>query len=450
MPTSPDVPSTGTRPPLALPDVTAVWGPLAASWMLMGLELPVVSAVMARLPQPEVSLAAYGGVVFPTALIIESPIIMLLAASTALVRDIQAYRLVRRFMFITAGSLVALHALVAFTPLFDILAGHLLAVPPETREPARIGLRLMLPWVIAIALRRTEQGVLIRSGRPHALTIGTAVRLVSESAVLAAGLAYGRLPGIVVGTGAVACGVTCEAIYAGIAVRPALRELRAVPPAAQPLTMRAFMRFYTPLMVTPLISFLAMPFGAAAMSRMPRPLESLAVWPVLSGASFTMRSLGFAYHEVVVSQLDRWRPVPALRRFTVMLAVGSSAVLLLAAATPVGLAWFSKLAALPSALIPLAIGGLWWLALSPAATAWQSYWQGALLHAHRTRAVTESVVVLLVVTTVVLGAGVAGQGAPGVYFAAAGLLLGAVAQAAWLGLRAQDAIRAVIARDAAS
>ena len=46
----------------------------------MGLELPVVSAVMARLPQPEVSLAAYGGLVFPTALLIESPIIMLLAS----------------------------------------------------------------------------------------------------------------------------------------------------------------------------------------------------------------------------------------------------------------------------------------------------------------------------------------------------------------------------------
>ena len=49
------------------------WLPLAASWLLMGLELPAVSAVMARLPDPERSLAAYGGVVFPLALLIESP-----------------------------------------------------------------------------------------------------------------------------------------------------------------------------------------------------------------------------------------------------------------------------------------------------------------------------------------------------------------------------------------
>jgi hypothetical protein len=414
----------------------------------MGLELPVVSAVMARLPLPEVSLAAYGGVVFPTALIIESPIIMLLAASTALVSDIHAYRLVRRFMFVTAGALVALHALVAFTPLFDVVAGQWLAVPPETREPARLGLRLMLPWVIAIALRRTEQGVLIRSGRPHAVTIGTAVRLVSESAVLAAGLVHGKLPGIVVGTCAVSCGVMSEAIYASFAVRPALRELRAAPPAAVPLTMRAFLRFYWPLMVTPLINFLSMPLGAAAMSRMPLPLESLATWPVLSGASFTMRSVGFAYNEVVVSQLDRWRPVPALRRFTVLLSIGSSAVLLAVAATPLGLAWFARGSALPAALLPLAVGGLWWLTLVPATSAWQSYWQGALVHGRRTRGVTESVIILLVVTAAVLGAGVAWQGTPGIYIASAGMLLGNAAQSAWLGVRAQGALRAVITRDA--
>jgi len=37
--------------------------------------LPLLSAVIARLPDPKVHLAAYGGVVFPLALIIEAPII---------------------------------------------------------------------------------------------------------------------------------------------------------------------------------------------------------------------------------------------------------------------------------------------------------------------------------------------------------------------------------------
>ena len=63
------------------------WWPLAASWLLMGAELPALSAVVARLANPEINLAAYGGVVFPLALIFELPVIMLLAASTALSKD---------------------------------------------------------------------------------------------------------------------------------------------------------------------------------------------------------------------------------------------------------------------------------------------------------------------------------------------------------------------------
>ena len=43
----------------------------------MSIELPLVSAVMARLSDPTIHLAAYGGVVFPIALVIEAPIIML-------------------------------------------------------------------------------------------------------------------------------------------------------------------------------------------------------------------------------------------------------------------------------------------------------------------------------------------------------------------------------------
>src|SRR5205085_2894887 len=51
--------------PLATRDVWVAWWPLAVSWIFMGLELPAISAAMARMPLPTVSLAAYGGVVFP-------------------------------------------------------------------------------------------------------------------------------------------------------------------------------------------------------------------------------------------------------------------------------------------------------------------------------------------------------------------------------------------------
>src|SRR5689334_19135102 len=274
----PPLPASAPRPrpagvragALTLPEVVTTWLPLAGSWILMGLELPVVSAAMARMPHATVSLAAYGGVVFPLALLIESPILMLLTASTALARDRHSYHVVRRFMFVAAGFLTVLHAVLAFTPLFDWVAGAVIGVPEPVREPARLGLRIMLPWTLAIAYRRTQQGVLIRFDRAHAVTGGTLVRFATLGTVLALGVWHGGWPGIVVGTCAVACGVVAEAVFAGLAVRPVRRGALAAAAAVEPpLTMGAFVHFYTPLLLTPLLNFISMPLAAAAMSRMP-------------------------------------------------------------------------------------------------------------------------------------------------------------------------------------
>src|SRR5207249_1540310 len=138
-------------------------------------------------------------------------------------------RLMRRFMFAAAGCLTLVHAAVAFTPLYGVVVGGLLGVPREVLEPARLGLRIMLPWTLAIAFRRFHQGVLIRAGQSRAVGLGTGVRLGSNAAVLALGYVMGTIPGIVVGTVAVAAGVVGEATYAGIRVRPALRRLAAAP-----------------------------------------------------------------------------------------------------------------------------------------------------------------------------------------------------------------------------
>src|SRR5262245_54991837 len=430
------------RPPgirsgaLTLPEVISTWLPLAGSWILMGLELPLVSAAMARMPHATVSLAAYGGVVFPLALLIESPILMLLTASTALARDERSYRIVRRFMFTAAGLLTVLHAVLAFTPLFDWVAGAVIGVPEPVREPARMGLRIMLPWTLSIAYRRTQQGVLIRFGHARAVTWGTLVRLTMLVTLLGVGLSVTSFPAIVVGTTAVACAVGAEGVCAGRARRPVLRGALAADVSSEaPLPMARLLRFSAPLSVTPLLNFIAMPLSAAAMSRMPNALESLATWPVLSGSTFTVRSLGFAFNEVVVSLMDRARPVPALRRFAWGLSALVLVVLLAGAATPLGSLWFERGSALPSGLALMARQSLWFLVPMGAVSVWQSYHQGMLVHAHRTRAITESMVVLLLAHVTVLGVGVAWRSVPGLVFASLGLTAGGLAQIAWLARR---------------
>lgn len=403
----------------------------------MGMELPAISAAMARLPHPEISLAAYGGIVFPVALIIEAPIIMLLAASTALARDVASYRTIRRFMNWTAGSLTLLHVLVAFTPLYDLLVGGVLASPPEIREAGRVGLMIMTPWTFSIAYRRMQQGVLIRFDRSRLVGTGTLVRLAANLIVIAVGLLVPRWPGIVVGTTAVAAGVVSEALFAGAMARPVLRgPLAAAAAVDPPLSMRAFLAFYIPLALTSLLLLVGMPLASAAVGRMPRALESLAAWPVVTGFVFMLRSVGFAYNEVVVSLFERPGAAPALRRFARILALATTGVLGLLAVTPLGGLWFRHVAALTPELVRLAGQGLWIFLAMPGLSALQSWYQGVLVGAHRTRAVTEAVAIYLAVSLVTLGAALAWGRLTGLHAGLISIVLSALAQTLWLRLRA--------------
>jgi hypothetical protein len=435
-------------PELSYKRIFTTWWPLAASWLLMAIESPALVTVVARLDNPEINLAAYGGVVFPLALIIESPIIMLLAASTALSRDWDSYRKLHRFMMTASGILTVLHLFIAFTPLYYFIVEGLIGAPEEIVEPARIGLMIMTPWTWSIAYRRFHQGVLIRFGHSRAVSVGTLIRLTSDGIVLVAGYLLANIPGIVVATCAVAAGVISEATYVGLVVRPVLRnELRFAQPVKESLTLRSFLDFYFPLAMTSLLTMLIQPIGSAALSRMPKALESLAVWPVISGLVFLFRSLGMSYNEVVVAMIDEPNSSGRLRKFTAWLAIISSVLLMLVATTSLSNLWFEKVTALSPGLVAMAQSAIWIAIPIPAFTVLQSWFQGVILNSRKTRAITEAVVFFLVINALTLTAGVLWGRMTGLHIALASLVISLSAQTMWLLYRSQPARMFVSQRD---
>jgi hypothetical protein len=433
---------------LVIARIFKVWWPLAFSWMLMAVEIPALSAVIARLPNARVNLAAYGGVVYPLALIIEAPIIMLLSASTALCKDWQSFTTVRKYMMWAGAVLTLMHAAIVFTPLYYIVVGKLLQIPVEVVEPARVGLAIMLPWTWAIGYRRFHQGVMIRFGHSEAVGIGTMVRLSTDAIALGLGFVSGILPGIAVAAIAQALGVMSEAIYAGLRVKPILeRDLKPVR-STSILTWKAFSLFYGPLVLTSLLNLVWNPIGSAALSRMNAPLSSLAVWPVVTGLVFMLRSPGIAFNEVVIAMLDRSGTVRGLRIFSFLMVFACTAVFLLIAATPLSSWWFQQVSALPEDLTTLALSGLWLGLPLPLFSVMQSWFQGAILHSRNTRAIPESLAVFFVSVTVLLAAGVIWNRVPGYIVAMAAFLAANAAQTAWLGWRSRPAFR-FIAREQA-
>lgn len=436
------MPTPATPPALTLRRILKVWWPLAGSWLLMGLEQPVISAIVARLANPEINLAAYGGVVYPLALIVESPIIMLLAASTALSRDGESYRRLYRFTMRSGMLLTVLHLLIAATPLYYVVVQGVIGAPAEIVEPSRIGLLIMTPWAWSIGYRRFNQGVLIRFDHSRAVGTGTGIRLAADALVLAAGYSYGRLPGVVVATVAIIAGVLSEAIYVGLRVRPVLRdEVRPAPQIAPPLSFGQFIAFYVPLAMTSLLNLLVQPLGSAALSRMPMALASLAAWPVVSGLSFLFRSPGVAFNEVVVALIEEPGAVRQLRRFTQILSLVTTALLVAVVTTPLAVFWLRDLSALPPELVALSRPILWLLLPLPALLATQSWYQGAIVSGRQTRGITEAVIIYLVTSAVVLIAGVAWGRTAGLTIGLAAFTLATAAQTAWLWVRSRSVLR---------
>ncbi|MEE8392595.1 MAG: hypothetical protein V3S14_17575 [Anaerolineae bacterium] len=439
------------RAPLAMRRIVQTWWPLAVSWLLMAVEGPTMSAVVARLADPEIHLAAWGGIVWALALLLESPIIMLLSASTALSKDWDSYRKLRRFMMVAGAVLTVLHVLIAFTPLYYVVAVEMIGAPAEIIEPGRVGMMIMLPWTWAIAYRRFNQGVMIRFGQSRAVGLGTVVRLGADGIVLAIGYLIGTVPGIIVATCAITTGVVTEALYVGLRVRPVLRgPLREAAPVEQPLTLRSFLEFYIPLAITALLSMLALPMISAALSRMPRAVDSLASWSVVSGFVFMLRSMSYAFNEVVIALLDEPHATRRLRGFAIWLAALTSGALLTIAATPLATFWFGRVLALNPRLVAMARIGLWVALPVPGSNVFLSWYQGTMVHSRRTRAITEAVAVFLLAGGVVLWTGVAWGQMTGLYVGIASLGSGMLAQTFWLWRRSRPTMRALRVCDEAS
>ena len=432
--------------PLTTQRITKIWLPLAAGWVLMTVEIPVISGVIARNPNPQINLAAWG-LVFSIALILASPAMMLLSASTALSRDWATYRQVGRYMWIISLGLTALHALIAFTPLFDIIVVRLLAAPAEIIEPARQGLVIMLPYIWALSYRRFSYGVLIRFQHTRAVTLGATVRLGVDIVTIAALLLAGVRSGVILATVTFTAGVVGEAIYSHFSVQRVLPELRAAPPTPVPVSLSGFVKFYIPLVMTSLLMIIVQPMGTAALSRMPNPLESLAVWPVVYGLLILWSSAGTAFTEAVVVLLEEPRAVTTLHNFTVRLGSLLVGLLFIMNVTPLAYLWFRYVAALPPDLAPAATTALWIGLLVPGLSFLQSWYTGTLMNERRTRAITEAVFAALIVNGAVLLIGVWWGQLPGLYLGAIGLMSGHLARTGWLWVRTRPSLRSLRARE---
>jgi len=410
------------------------WSPLAATWFMMAAEGPFVAAVIARLPDPVHNLAAWG-VALALGFVAEAPIIMMVSASTALVRDRDSYRRLRNFSFAMNLGVTLLIIAVLVPPVFDALALDLLSLPERVAGLTRVSVLMLLPWPAAIGYRRFYHGILISAGRTRLVAYGTVIRLATIGLTGILLYAAGGIDGAVVGTTALSAGVVAEAVAARAWVRGEIRRLldTAPEPGAAAPTYREVGRFYAPLAMTPLISMAAQPLITFFVGRGKLPVESLAVLPVVHSFGFFFRCTALAYQEVVIAiGREGARALRTLRRFAAVLGGASSAGMALVVLTPLAALWFEGISGLESGLVALAVPASLILAATPGLAMVISWRHGRLVTQRRTRAITAGTVIEVCTIAATMAAGMALTDYPGVLIAVAAILAGRLSAAAFL------------------
>lgn len=355
------------------------WGPLALTWLMMAFEQPILIAFIARLNDAKYNLAAFG-IAGSFAMIVEAPVIMLMSASTTLVRGRNSYRKLKRFTDILNAGVTGIQLIILIPPVFRYIVTGLMGVPENVARIAHVALLIFLPWAASIGYRRFYQGILIRNDLTRRVTYGTMIRL---SVIVVTGmlLFMTDIWGAYVGAGAMALAVLCEAIATRMMASGTLKKLLQHDDKENcSMRLRSIARFYYPLALTSILSLGVHPFVTFFLGRSYMAVESLAVLPVVSSLVFIFRSMGLSYQEVNIALIgERKQNYRMLRNYAIYLGIVVTLLISVLAFTPLANLWFINISGLSKELADLSYLPLKILILHPALTVLLNFQRSSLI-----------------------------------------------------------------------
>jgi len=376
---------------LTFKHIFVFWVPLAATWLMMAAEGPFLAAVIARLADPKHNLAAYG-VAFSFAVLVEAPIIMMMSASTALVKDKDSYIKLRNFTYILNGAVTLMMGIFLLPSVFYFMTQDLIRLPENVARLTHVACIILVPWPAAIGYRRFYQGILIRSNLTRRVAYGTVVRLSTMASTAAVCYNLFRLDGAVVGALSLSGGVCAEAIVSKVMARTSVKDLlfkEQTKSKAIRLDYGYITRFYYPLALTSILALTVQPLVTLFMGHSHMAIESLAVLPVINSLVFLFRSMGLSFQEVGIALLgennEGYKP---LRNFSVLLGIAATGGLSLIAFTPLSLVWFHHVSGLSLELNQFAILPTKILAVIPGLMVLLSFQRSVLVSTRHTTPIT--------------------------------------------------------------
>jgi hypothetical protein len=421
-----------------------LWVPLAATWLMMATERPFLAGVIARLADSTFNLAAFG-VAYSFGVLIEAPVIMLMSASTALVKNRDSYIKLRNFSFTLIAVCTLIMVIFVTPPVFHFIVQRLIRLPENLARLAHQASLFLIPWPGAVGYRRLYQGILIRGNLTRRVAYGTVVRLTTMAGTALACYLFLPVNGAKVGTLSLSLSVLAEAVACRIMAHNAVKQVLSKELNAQtekPLSYRYITKFYYPLALTSVIGLAVHPMLTFSMGRSRMPIESLAVLTAIDALVFLFRSLGLSFQEVGIALLgENNEHFEKLRNFALFLGIGAVCALCLITFTPLSHIWFHKISGLSLELTQFARLPARIMSILPGLTVLISFQRALLVKNARTTPITIATSIEVTVIVVVLLITVAGLNLIGAVAAATAMVIGRLCANTYLFIPCRNALK---------
>jgi len=238
----------------------------------------VISAFLARMPDPEPILAAYS-MAFYLHATLGSPIWACQFVAISYIKDRAS---VIRLLIFSAQTFVLVGwfwAIVALTPLGITFFGVVFGASEAVAREAQICMIVSTLIVPCVFFRSLGYALLMLNRRTTLVTLGTLIRLIGLFGILA--VLQGRTSGPLVGMAALTACIAIESVYAVIVARKYYLDLPVS--SEPPPTYKELWRFGWPVMLMQAaesgVAFTASFF----LGRLLRPELALAAFGVLDG-----------------------------------------------------------------------------------------------------------------------------------------------------------------------
>lgn len=387
--------------------------PLAVTPLIIGVVHNIANGAIARLPEPEISLAVYA-VVKGFSYIIRAPILVSRQAVISLVDSEVSCSRVLKMLWVIACVTTFILLLLGYTPLGGVVLRNVIGLKNEQQVTyGYYALRIICFLPIVETLRNNNQGLAIALKKTGMILPGVLARLISVILFLGWVVFSKSLSGIVAASIAWVGGIGLE----GFIICSGIRKVYGFPVKAarkipgnkknKDITFFTFVKFILPLAVMMALARVVEPLIQAGIARGNSPTRSLAAfgvaWAILflvAGPLMHINQGALVYIKKIGDK--NWDRV---LRFSHLFGLLTALIIAVIAFTPGGFLLINKVLAVSDSISSLTQHILKVFVLYPLIASFKEVYWGILMNQKKTHVIgiAKTANIAMVVLFLVIG-----------------------------------------------